>query len=220
MTDIPDDIVDIDETDPLRIIVAIDRKLRPELSEVQTASDVPIVLKYCSTIRHACVLFGVEFNVAWPTDENNYGEIKQLFAATKLSIDHKKIDILYEKIQRETGVSLDASWRQKLHSYLLLIGQIVERVEVHPSIKENILDRLNALAKEIDRGRAPIQKFTDTLVAICHGMSTGADKLRPAVRLLERAIGALERLRGEKPKVLALPKPNDLGLPDAENETR
>jgi len=215
VSDIPDDILDIQETDPLKIILAIDKQIRPKNTDINNYGDIEAIRKYHSTMAHACRLFGVDFNVDDPVDDGT-DTARQLLYATKATIDKKKIDLLHDKLKRETNVVLDASWRDKIHSYLTIIRQIVERAEMHVAIRERILGRLSDLAIEVDRYRAPIQKFTDALVGICEGISAGADALTPAARLLERVIGAISRVKPTEQAPLALPAPEDLGLSNAE----
>jgi hypothetical protein len=56
------------------------------------------------------------------------------------------------------------------------------------------------------------------LVGICEGISQGAVALNPAVRLLERVVGALSRMQESENRPLALPRPEDFGLDEAEDD--
>jgi cell division ATPase FtsA len=129
-------------------------------------------------------------------------------------MDMKKIDVLHSKLTLEDSVILDESWRQKVHSYLASVRGIVQREEMDEILRGRILKVLNELASEIDRNRAPIRKFADAIVIMCEGISSGATTLQPAVKVLERVVGSLVRLKSSKPSPLQLPKPEDLGLPD------
>jgi hypothetical protein len=113
----------------------------------------------------------------------------------------------------KNGVALDNAWRDKIHSYVLHIRRIVNDAKDLPvSMREAILHKLNAFDAEVDRTRTRLQVFSDVFVALCEGLSAGAEALIPAVRLGERIIGALARLQGEPP-ILALPPPDQFDLP-------
>ena len=125
-----------------------------------------------------------------------------------------RIDIAIER--NSTGVALDNPWRDKIHSYVAHIRQIVNDAGDLPiQIKEEILRKLHAFDAEVDRARTRIEVFSDAFVRLCEGLSAGAKALGPAVKLGERIIGALARLSGA-PTVLALQPPEQLDLPAPE----
>jgi hypothetical protein len=72
-------------------------------------------------------------------------------------------------------VALDEDWRTKIHSYIASIRQIVQSTDLEASIKVGILKKLHALDAEVDRERSNIQVSSDALVAICEGISSGAN---------------------------------------------
>jgi|HubBroStandDraft_6_1064221.scaffolds.fasta_scaffold597785_1 hypothetical protein len=208
------DLTDIDAENSLELIIEIDKRLRPSIAQVTGQADVEIVYAYHAAMKRACNLFDVPFDV--PDPENDYTSTAQkLFYQTKTAIDLKKIDILYEKKNRAGSIALDTTWREKIHSYLKIVRQIVESAGLAPQIRESILKKLHDLDEEVDRKRTRIQKFNDALVELCGGVSQGATKLGPAVRLFERIVGALNGARPE-PEIRALPSPDSLGLPSPE----
>jgi hypothetical protein len=209
-------IDDIAETDPLRIVIEIDQKIRPKIDTVDSSDDVAKVWKYFAGIKHACELFEVDFKVVGSKSEG-LSDARNLYYATTSFVDQLRITALREKTLSRNAVALDEDWRTKIHSYIATIRQIVQKADLEPPIKEGILKKLQALDAEVDRERSRIQIFSEALVGVCEGISSGANALTPAARLLERVIGSLARLKSNKPDVLALPKPDDLGL-DAPSE--
>jgi hypothetical protein len=211
-----DDILDIKEEDSRKLVVAIDKAIRPDIKSFENFSDVQRVVAYYEALEHAFRKVGLSLSTKLPA-KIQFENGPSIYAALKTEIDKLKIDILIEK----KSVELDNSWRDKIHTYLEHIRKIVEQANLTPAIRERILKCLTALADEVNRNRAPIQKFTEALVAVCEGIAEGADKLNPAVRLLERVIGAVEKLRRSEKPTLSLPKPEDFGLPDkAESESQ
>jgi hypothetical protein len=204
------DILDIRESDPRTIIAEIDKNIRPQIENFGS-EDVPKIVFYLHSLRHAYSSFGLDFPISEPK-QMNYNDAVMIYNASKREIDKLKIDILSEKRQRESAVLLDETWRGKIHSYLENIRHIVERTEMDVALRDRILDKLNKLAAEVDRNRAPLQKFTDTWVELCEGISQGADALAPAAKLFERIVGAIVRLGTAGKPQLLLPKPEDFGL--------
>ena len=72
-------------------------------------------------------------------------------------------------------MALDEDWRTKIHSYIASIRQIVQSTDLEASIKVGILKKLHALDAEVDRERSNVQVSSDALVAICEGISSGAN---------------------------------------------
>jgi hypothetical protein len=205
-----DGIIDIEETDPRRIILELERKLRPG----PEGMDISGIVKYLDTLEHAYDSFGLPFPINVPKDVD-YSSSRQLFSEMTGEIDKLKIDVLRAKLKERTSVQLDNAWRDKIHTYLEIIRKIVESASLSDAIRDRIIEKLHDLKKEVDRNRAPIQKFTDILVGICEGISSGAEALTPAVRVLERVIGALSRVNSSEKPTLSLPKPEDFGLDES-----
>jgi len=211
MSDELPDIQDINETDPVRAVLAIDKHLRPSFDQVTNSGQVEIIYAYRAMMERACALFGVDFNIDEPSDDSTPTAKKVLYL-TKLEIDKLKINLLHEKIQAGDSVALDDPWREKIHSYIAIIRQLVEGASLPVEIRDSIMAKLHSLSSEIDRRRTRIQVFTQVLVGLCEGVSAGAEALTPAVRLVERVIGAIARLHSAPP-MLSLPPPDGCGLP-------
>jgi hypothetical protein len=208
------DITDIDTTDPRMMLIEIDKQIRPTLVNPSTTNEVLAVRGYFYSIRHAYSTLGeIQFPLKEPSEWTGQ-TANQVFSDLKHTIEKLKIDALYEK-SHQNDVVLDVPWRERIHGYLANIRVVVESAGVSPVIRDRILSTLNSLAKEVDRGRAPMEKFTTALVGVCQGISEGATALTPAVRLLERVIGALARVKSSEKPPLALPKPDDFGLGDS-----
>jgi len=211
-------IENIQETDPVRAIIAIDRELRPDFETINSTAQVEIIFAYRAMMERACKLFGVEFSVPEP-DDDNYATARKILYLTKLEIDKLKVNLLYEKVQVGEAVVLDTAWRDKIHSSLAIVRSLVNRPEIPVQIRDSIMTKIHALDAEIDRVRTRIQAFTQVLVGLCEGVSAGATALTPAVRLLERVVGAVARVQPSQPAPLALPPPEDFGLDDLEAST-
>jgi hypothetical protein len=207
MSDLPDEIFDIDAPDPIRAVVEIERRLRPDGN---MSNDYEAVYRYYEIIKYTCSMFGVNFSLE-ASEPTGASEGRRLLYLTRLEIDKMRIGLLGERLQFNTSVILDENWRDKIHSYLSIIRKIVQDAGLSEQLRESILDRLHALDAAVDQTRTPIQKFSDVLVSLCEAVSAGADALKPAVTVLERILGAVARLRSQE-RTLALPPPENYGL--------
>jgi len=210
MSDHEFDIEDIEETDPVKVVIELEKRLRPNLEGITTGPDIDIVHRYYDAVNSACKIFAVEFSVLPPRDKS-VATAREILYAVKTDIDKKRIELLHKKLHLNESVELDDPWRQKIHTYISHIRTIVEKADINLDIRDGILRKLHTLDAEVDRTRSRVQIFNDTLVELCKGVSGGATALRPAVSLFERVIGSLARLRSE-PRTLALPAPTSLGL--------
>jgi hypothetical protein len=200
-----DDLLETNETVPLKAVLLIDSKLRP--GDTSSSDDDR---KYVSAMMHACELFGIPPDVTMKPHADN-SEVAQAYRRTKIEMDKKKIDLFHRQSVSQASVKLDATWREKIHAYIAHIRNIVQRESMDVALRDKILARLNALASDVDQYRAGVRKAADVLVGLCEAVSGGATALTPAVRVFERVVGAIERLKS-KPEMLALPKPDDFGL--------
>ena len=207
-----DNLLSIEADDPLEAIIKIDEEVRPSREfRIQHVDHVGIVNRYFEMIKHACNLFGVAFELT-DGQANGISEAEALFYAVKTEIDKRKLDLLHAKLQMNSAVILDESWREKIHSYLAHVRRIVETANISVEIRDSIMSKLHDLDEEVDRKRTRIQKATDVLVDLCKGLSQGAKELGPAVRLFERIVGAMAQVRPSPQQTPALPAPESLGL--------
>ena len=122
---------------------------------------------------------------------------------------------------RSQFLILDATWKAKAGSYIMLIRDIVTKAQMEDKLRQNVLDRLNALQGEIDRNQTRVEAFSETLIAITGAVGRGAKNLEPAVKLAERLAGSIFNLREDRDQQppLQLPPPESLGLPDPGDDT-
>lgn len=211
MSDLEFDLDEIQETDPIKAIIAIDRQVRPKITNMGSADQIEMVFAYRAIMERACNLFNVQFQVPVP-ESDTPSTAQKIFYLTKLEIDKLKINSLHRRLIEDDAVELDSAWRDKVHSYVAIIRGLVEKAELPIEIRDSILTKIHALDAEVDRMRTRIQTFTQVLVGLCAGISAGATALTPAVKLLERVIGAISRLHPNAPSIPALPPPEDFGL--------
>jgi hypothetical protein len=121
-----EDFADIKETHPLKIVLEIDKRIRPNLSLSEDRESAQAALEYFRKAKHACQVFGIPFSVEDPTTDS-FTDMRDLFIETKMEMDKKKIDWFGIQFKLETEVlKLDQSWREKIHSYIAIIRGVVE----------------------------------------------------------------------------------------------
>jgi hypothetical protein len=140
------------------------------------------------------------------------GYMGKIYAANILELDGAA---------RSQFLILDATWKGKAGSYVVLIRDIVTKAQMEEKLRQNILGRLNALQGEIDRNQTRVEAFSETLIAITGAIGRGAKNLEPAVKLAERLAGSVFNLREDRDQQppLQLPPPEALGLPDPGDDT-
>src|ERR1700732_98381 len=115
------------------------------------------------TLKHACDLFGVKFELDAERATGN-SEAARLLYLISAEIEKRKIEALYDRIGG--GVVLDDKWRDKVRSYLTIVREMVYKAEIPEPIRERIIEALHQLEREVDQTRTRVEKFRDTLVAL------------------------------------------------------
>lgn len=141
---------------------------------------------------------------------------------------NEKLDYLVAKFRLEGlrggysmgygQIELTDDYRTQIHQYLAKVRKIVGAIEIEERLRENILKRLNALVIEVDKSRSGLIRFADALIEITAAVGESAEKLEPAVKIMERIGGIFGKARkegdvkqisgGEEPKLITGPVKN------------
>jgi hypothetical protein len=201
-------VTDTSASHALKLFLDIASSLEPK------SSDFNALRTYARKLQHASKRLGLD--VEFPlTDKILEGQSAYLRRITDI-LDLLRLDLTIDEAEENDTVSFDMEWREKIHTYVSHIRQLVTRVDnLETAIRESILTKLSVFEAEVDRTRTRIQVFNEAFVSLCEGVSRGATALTPAVRLSERIIGAFAQLR-RQPEMLALPSPEKLNLPKPE----
>jgi len=179
--------------DPKLAFVEYARRLRIVVSrEAQQREDSSVERSFAYHMKAFTdtVDVGINFN-APPADENNFWVWYRDFSNR---IDYHSAKIKLERrffsFQSHRYIEFDEDYRIKIHQHLNKVRKIVNAAQIEERLRENIYTRLNALAAEVDKGRSGLVRFADAFVEISAAIGDGAEKLEPAVKIMER-IGAL-----------------------------
>jgi hypothetical protein len=118
---------------------------------------------------------------------------------------------------RADYVVLDDHWRTRATSHLSHVRAAVEKAELPERLRQSIFNKLNELQAELDRNQTRVRAAVETMAELCEGVGAGAKSLEPAVKILERIVGAfhgLQRKVADNSAAPQLPAPDTLGLPD------
>jgi hypothetical protein len=117
---------------------------------------------------------------------------------------------------KQVNIIIDDDWRAKSSSYISHIRNTVSKAGLKTPLHDAIMNRLDELQRQIDVRQVPLETLSNVIFTLTEAVGKGAKNLDPAVKLVERLMGAFYGLRrsqmGEEPK--QLPKPENLGLPD------
>lgn len=133
----------------------------------------------------------------------------------------RNVFIIYGNLSAQY-INLDESWRTRVSTLLNHVRDHVRNATLEERLRTSIMHRLNDLQSEVDRTQTRVSAAMDVLVEVCEGLGAGAEALKPAVRLLERVVGAFrkaQRSRQEGGQQQALPPPDVLSLPPSDAGT-
>lgn len=209
------ELTEIDAENPERLFVELAKNMAPAIRKPFNEDDRIAIISYYKKLRHAANGLGIQFDISpVPQLDPGNSDLHSFFDRLLDEIEIRKIDVLISNLREKSvdQIKLDSPWREKIHSYVAYIRQIVMNVDdLSIEIRESLLKKLHGFDAEVDKGRTNLQAFTDIFVSLCEGISRGAQALTPAVKLGEKVIGALARLQSQTP-TLALPPPEQFDL--------
>lgn len=206
-------------SDPRQVLIKIAGFEKMHYTLPYNAAEREALLSYCSRVLHAADTLNIEIP-KFPI-KSNIDDKSLMYCYNELRMNIEKIRLDLELELSGFGgdyVRLDDAWRTKIRSYIHFIRDIIQtESSIENEIRLDILKKLDAFASEVERRQTRVQILTDLFVGLCEGVSLGANKLNPAMKLAERLIGSVARLRrSERPK--QLPSPESLALPPPEIE--
>lgn len=218
-----DDTGSASKTEQLEVFLSVAADERPGVIVFGNENSVSAVRNYIGAVCYAGTNLGFDINI--PVSEVLVAppeQLRQFLERLDGYVQMRRIDalILSRKLPPSGFIALNATWRGKIDTYVTIIRAIVRGANLQPLLQESILAKLQAFTSEVERDRTRLEALSGVFVDLCTGVSLGATKLIPAVRVLERMVGALSRLGGVT-SLPALPPPSDLGLiepPEAEGD--
>jgi hypothetical protein len=141
------------------------------------------------------------------------------------AIDNLTLEIRLRKIEqaKRESVALDPAVKLKVRHHLEQIRTIVDQANLPTDKKDALSKCINALASEIDRERTKTQAAGNLFIQVCGYIGEGANKLKPAVKLIERisqAIGVAQNKEAQhrlSPPNKQLEPPKAVSSGDREN---
>jgi hypothetical protein len=209
-----DELADL-PNDPELAFVAVEKILRVSLNKHEfnaRESDFVDVdsgrVEYMTKVLAAARAFHIdalaELKIPRLTKPGAYEQCQQFIA----DVDFVTMQIRLHSAQlnREGTVSLDLTSKRKIHHFIQKIREQIEQCELEADKKEELLDKLNKFAAEVDRDRTKLQAGMAFFVTLCAGIGDGFEKLKPVrdtfdsiSRLLGQAMQLEERFTPRLP---------------------
>lgn len=117
-------------------------------------------------------------------------------------------------------LKLDTDFRKKIHDRLTQIRSFVEASDLSDRKKDSIYAKIASLRAEIDREKTRLEAFMALQLDIAESVGETAEKLKPAVDLLENLVKIFSRAPrdsgmleapADNPKLIAPPESGDRG---------
>lgn len=136
-------------------------------------------------------------------------EIHARYRAFITEIDYYKVQIQLACLRgpREFSVGLSTTDKERLRFFVQQIKEVIDEAHLSDDKREALFNKLNAFLAEVDRNRAPWDRFSDIVIGIAAVGGKAAEKLEPARKWLDsiaRLLGNNKEVENSQPQ---LPKP-------------
>jgi hypothetical protein len=111
------------------------------------------------------------------------------------AIDHFKVRVLIDNARSTLrfSVGLDSDEKEKLRNYVGEIKKVIDRSPLPQKKKDRLYNLINAFLAEVDRDRAPWDRFADLVIGLAHLGGEAAQELEPARKLIDSIARLLGR---------------------------
>lgn len=220
-----DQILDLPKDTRLAFVEYV-RLLRHELATLQNNQDYQAERVFISHMRAFLDTHDVGLSLDRPPPDDTFFENYFKHASDEIDYAAARLSLEALRVQPSSldfGIRLAEDYRTQIHRHLETVRKIVVAVDIEERLRESILSRLNDLSAEVDKSRSGLTKFADALIEISAAVGEGAEKLEPAVKLMERIAGVLgkarkendvERITGEDRKLISGPSQADEDVAD------
>jgi hypothetical protein len=98
------------------------------------------------------------------------------------------------QVNREGTVKLDQTTKRKIHHFIQQIREAIDECdELDEEKKDDLLNKLNKFAAEVDRARTRLQAGMAFFAIVCAGVGDGFEKLKPVREMFD----SVSRLLGQ-----------------------
>lgn len=120
-----------------------------------------------------------------------------------------QIRIRKSRTQRLYSVALDQETKDKIHSYIHGIRELIDRADLEVGKKNSLFAKLDAFAADVNRARTQFQNALLAYISISDAFKDTVEGLVPITKLINSINVALGRAKAAEPEATKLPPPID-----------
>lgn len=195
-------------------------KLMDNLNEVDGSSAFnTYIIEYMSHTIAAARALDLGFLDSWSIPSHRAsGNFFDTYKDFSTLVDQFKVRMQIQNAQGafRYSVGLDADDKDKLRNYVEQIKKVIDATSLQPKKKERLFDLINAFMVEVDRDRAPWDRFADLVIGIAHLGGEATRQLEPARRFIDsiaRLLGRAKEFEDNAPKLPPSQPPRQIPAP-------
>jgi hypothetical protein len=211
---------------PEMAFVYLESKYREKLNANLEGSDNSgsfdaYVIEYMHHTQAAARALGLDILDAWSVPSHSQRELYNLYKDFTAAVDQFKVLVQIENARSRLrySVGLDSDEKDKLRTYVAEIKKVIDSSSLSQKKREQLYDLINAFLAEVDRDRAPWDRFADMVIGIAHLAGEAAQELEPARRLINsiaRLLGRAKEFEDSAPRLPLPHKPRRIPGPPKE----
>lgn len=121
------------------------------------------------------------------------------------SVRYYRTRILIARRSLPSLVLLSAEHKQRIHTLLIQIREIVPKLGLSVEKHDAIMARINALAAEVDKQRTSAEGAMALYLQFCSVLGKGAEKLKPVAELIDKIVKTFGDAKADEPPSLPAP---------------
>ncbi|TQF27561.1 hypothetical protein UNPF46_29955 [Bradyrhizobium sp. UNPF46] len=202
-----DDFAEAADCPPDIAFVRLERKLRVRLNN-QANLSVYELIEYMEHTKAVADALGLTFLAPFTIPHPSSSDVPDEFRIFKREVDRFAIrsQIANARAGDPQTVVLSPDEKKHVRAYIEKVKEIIEVSSLAQDKKENLLDKLNAFLKELDRDRTGLQKFNDIFLSLARTGGAATKEMEPAWKWVKLAAEVLG-VRQEAQETRQLPSP-------------
>lgn len=171
-------------------------------------------LEYMNKVAAAAKAYGIEALSGLEVPKLGGSQISFIDAYRQFlaDVDHVTIQIRIHaaRADHEGTVGLEDIERSKIHHFIQRIRTVIEQADLPDDKRDELFDKLNKFAAEVDRKRTKLQSAMAVVIAVCDGIGQGFEKLEPARIMIDSISVLLGRVKANEERAdRQLPPPSE-----------
>ena len=211
----PDEYVEaVRGKNPELAFVYLEQKFRDKLNSNLEVADNSrsfdvCVIEYMNHTKAAARALGLDILDSWDVPSHQQRDLSTVFNDFTAAIDYFKVQVSIDNARSTLrfSVGLDADEKDKLRNYVAEIKKVIDRSSLPQKKKERLYDLINSFLAEVDRDRAPWDRFADLVIGLAHLGGEAAQELEPARKLIDSIARLLGRSKEFEDATSELPPP-------------